>query len=104
MKPKIILCLTLAFTTAGCDSEQRKAEDGYRKNMLDPDSAQFRNFTLKGDKACIEVNGKNSFGGYVGFQSAFLKRNKKGEWSGWSSGDLDYEYCLKDLDKVEPKE
>lgn len=40
--------------------------------MKDPDSAQFRNTRIVqgkgGDALCGEVNGKNSFGGYIGYQ------------------------------------
>ena len=36
--------------------------------LNDPESAQFRNLELAGDAVCGEVNAKNGFGGYVGFQ------------------------------------
>lgn len=38
-------------------------------DFLDPKAAQFRNlFEGKGETICGEVNGKNGFGGYVGFK------------------------------------
>jgi hypothetical protein len=50
-----------------------KGKDAVRAKLKDPESAQFRNvFFHRGadniPMACGEVNGKNSFGGYEGFQ------------------------------------
>ena len=47
--------------------------------MKDPGSAQLRNLVAydlsdgQGRAICGEVNGKNAFGGYVGFQPFFLR-------------------------------
>lgn len=56
-----------------------------KKSLKDPDSAVFGD-AFRTDKnasgnriACIEVNAKNSYGGYTGFQSAFLF-NTGGGW------------------------
>lgn len=67
-----------------------KAKDAVRDALKDPDSAQFRNSgqffkTLHnyglyavGDPEtlwalCIEVNAKNSYGGYTGYQNWLVK-------------------------------
>lgn len=54
-----------------CSGQEFEAETAIVRNSLkDPVSAQFRN--LRGGKSngsvCGEINAKNSFGGYVGFQ------------------------------------
>jgi membrane protein involved in colicin uptake len=41
----------------------KKAEDGVKSRLIDPDSAKFRN--QKGN--CGEVNAKNKLGGYTGY-------------------------------------
>lgn len=48
------------------------AQESVRRSLKDPGSAQFRNVRLvswySGKVVCGEVNGKNSYGGYVGFK------------------------------------
>jgi hypothetical protein len=39
-----------------------------KQTAKDPDSLQFRNERLFSNGSCIEANGKNSFGGYVGYK------------------------------------
>ena len=39
--------------------------------MKDPDSLKWRNLAVVGDTLCGEVNGKNGYGGYVGYQRFF---------------------------------
>ena len=64
---------TLSFLAS--DSEENaisKAKDVVRQELKDPSSAQFQNLQIKpyskGKVICGEVNGKNSYGGYVGFK------------------------------------
>jgi hypothetical protein len=50
-----------------------KGQDAVRATLKDPDSAQFRKTYLSkiesgGSAICGEVNSKNSYGGYAGFQ------------------------------------
>lgn len=49
-----------------------KTQDGVRHRLKDPASAEFRNVTFKRYEGtaivCGEVNSKNGFGGYTGFQ------------------------------------
>ena len=46
-----------------------EAKEQVARQLLDPESARFRDLKIKGkDAVCGEVNGKNRFGGYVGFQ------------------------------------
>jgi len=49
------------------------AQDSVKRLLKDPDSAKFRNIFVNKSKkgftvVCGEVNAKNSFGGYTGFQ------------------------------------
>lgn len=51
------------------ERESAKAKDAVTNSLKDPQSAQFRNLTVhEGDAICGEVNARNSFGGYAGFQ------------------------------------
>lgn len=45
------------------------ATDRVAEELLDPESAKFRNVRIVGNAVCGEVNGKNKLGGYVGYQS-----------------------------------
>lgn len=84
--------LLLAFLVAGCVNTQpvttsRAAlapdeiefvRSGIADAMKDPGSAQFRNWTAynvsNGDRiVCGEVNAKNSFGAYVGFDPFYVR-------------------------------
>lgn len=58
---------------AGCNSVERDAEKRVASELRDPSSAQFRNVRVvdqvDGSQAvCGEVNAKNAYGGYVGFE------------------------------------
>jgi hypothetical protein len=50
------------------DSGKHHLLEATRANLKDPSSAQFRNVVQNGDMICGEVNGKNGFGGYSGFE------------------------------------
>jgi hypothetical protein len=88
----LALLLVIAVSTAGCgkSKEELKAEAEQKAKaaseeaerafieklkskvaaqLSDPQSAQFRNirFNARKDFLCGEINGKNKFGGYVGF-------------------------------------
>ena len=50
------------------ETRLREAEGLVARSMRDPTSAQFRNMMVFASGAvCGEVNAKNGFGGYVGF-------------------------------------
>jgi len=50
--------------------ESAPAKEAAAKLLKDPSTAQFRNLTFheKSRAICGEINGKNSYGGYVGFR------------------------------------
>jgi len=102
MKHQTSFVLGACFFLAACNSTEKQAQEDFRAHMKDPDSAKFGRFKARGNKACLEVNGKNSFGGYTGMETAFLNRDEQGKWSGYAdtSGLLDWDYCVKDLDKA----
>ncbi|WP_298698177.1 hypothetical protein [uncultured Brevundimonas sp.] len=72
--------LATALLVAGCQwipgteaHQIREAEGVVSRELRDPTSAQFRNVRVvdqvNGSRAfCGEVNGKNAYGGYVGFE------------------------------------
>ena len=57
----------------GADKTIAAAQQVVRGALKDPESATFRNLRLvyfgEGNVVCGEVNGKNSYGGYVGYKS-----------------------------------
>lgn len=99
MKIKILLPFIMAAIISGCSSgapektlppvkitkPSLEEADLFKKITLsklkDPESARFSNeiFVVDADYACVQVNSKNSFGGYVGYKWAFLFKSK-GQW------------------------
>lgn len=68
MKRAILALLPLLCACSG------EAKDAVRRGMLDPDAAQFRDVqSCTADRSVWqgEVNGKNSYGAYVGYKSFF---------------------------------
>ena len=74
--------LLVSTLQAGCNSQesskrvtQERIEAAVRAKLKDPDSARFSAARLvAGDMACVAVNAKNSFGGYVGSRDFLLRR------------------------------
>lgn len=69
---KRFLVLAVLFVVPFIAHEQYvffQAKADVRKQLTDPDSAEFRNLRkLPGEAVCGEVNAKNAYGGYVGFK------------------------------------
>lgn len=70
---KWVVCATLMV--GACQwvpgSDQNKIEAAQQRvanELRDPASAQFRNSRIKDGWVCGEVNGKNGYGAYSGFQ------------------------------------
>lgn len=57
-------------------------KEAVANELFDPGSAKFRNFREKidGFSYCGEVNGKNKFGGYVGFKRFNALKKRDGGW------------------------
>lgn len=65
----------VAIAIAACDmipgTVEYKAKETIRATLSDPESARFRNVRAADETrvvVCGEVNGKNRFGGYVGYR------------------------------------
>lgn len=69
----IVLIVCLA---SGCRENPfliHQAKKSIREQMRDPDAVKFRDVIYirdqrTGDKVCVEVNTKNGYGAYIGFQ------------------------------------
>jgi hypothetical protein len=57
-------------------SDEPNARKAVLAELKDPDSAKFGEFTKSedSDMACYTVNAKNSLGGYIGNQEAFIMK------------------------------
>lgn len=72
MRRRAIMALVMTGL-AGCSGEVGAAKEQVAHHMRDPSSAQFREVRALKQKdgsvaVCGEVNGKNAYGGYAGFQ------------------------------------
>ncbi|MBY0243026.1 MAG: hypothetical protein K2X55_27330 [Burkholderiaceae bacterium] len=108
-------CATFAIITIPAIAAPKKAQDNPDKMLIqkvqqqvvgslkDPESAKFQNIYVKWGTVCGEVNARNSYGGYVGFQPFYsidgdvlrMKGNAHFE-SGWEK------YCSSNAKKPEP--
>ncbi|MFC0202922.1 hypothetical protein [Novosphingobium soli] len=70
----IAVGLIVPLLSAGCSGGSPLTEETKRyitKDFIDPDAAQFRNIKPHGRCLTGEVNGKNRFGGYVGYHKFY---------------------------------
>lgn len=69
---KYIAMVLLCIALVGCNGTESSAREAVKQILNDPSSAQFKNiYTTSYDgkpAACGEVNAKNAFGAYVGYQ------------------------------------
>lgn len=86
---KISVVLVCAVILSGCEGGLEKS---IRSQLKDPESAQFKEKITYMDWACISVNAKNSYGGYIGFKQYTMKKDYGDSWKTVS----DSEYCSKE--------
>ncbi len=110
MRVGLIGFAALCVGLAGCDPNQQQAKkdieaatDAASAQLIDPNSAQFRDVVVRRTEyqgtglghfyaVCGEINGKNSFGGYVGFRKFAVKVR-----------DEDTDGKLTPVEKLEPE-
>jgi len=85
----VFIVLLLALTASGAALGAGKLSDkaliakaisAVRNTLKDPESAKFRNVHVKkGSGAAVqgEVNAKNSYGGYIGFDRFYFDNDNK---------------------------
>lgn len=96
---KYISAIILVLFLAACSGEESAAKNAVLVDLKDPDSAKFGDFQMVGrDGACLEVNARNSFGGYTG--ATYMSLIKiEGEWAALTdSGSLDI--CTKVVTEI----
>jgi len=76
MKKTVLMVAVLALLS-GCEGDLEKY---IREKANDPPAVQFKDKVTYGDYACISVNGKNAFGGYVGFKRYRFWRIADNSW------------------------
>jgi len=93
-KIKMIAAFIPVIFLVACSGSESGARDAVLAQLKDPESAKFGEFTEINDElACLTVNAKNSMGGYVGDQQAFLKK-KGGEWDFWFTQEVSHQQCI----------
>ncbi len=80
---RIVFPILAIGLLTGCSDIASDTETALREQMFDADSAEFRNVRVvsreAGDVVCGELNGKNRFGGYVGFRPFVSIQDDDGE-------------------------
>lgn len=92
-KVEIIAAIAGCILLVGCGGTESEAKKAVLAILKDPDSAKFGKFTqVNEERACLTVNAKNSMGGYVGNQQAFLNR-VDGKWEAYFM-DVSHDWCI----------
>lgn len=89
------------------DGAEFAAKEAVLKVLKDPESAKFGAFTLVNDEnACLDVNARNSYGGYTGEQVMVLTKVRN-EWLVLPSmfqSAMSHEMCVRIARKMAVKE
>lgn len=86
---------------AACVGAKSEAKNAVLKELKDPDSAKFGEFTQPNQSvACLTVNSRNAMGGYTGDQQAIVMQDRKGRWSVLDFRDESHEKCIDDLREI----
>jgi hypothetical protein len=77
---RLAIVFVASYSLSACDqlpwSSVAKARDAVKDQLIDPQSAQFRNEVLtETGRVCGEVNAKNRMGGYTGFKNYWVSFN-----------------------------
>jgi hypothetical protein len=75
--------------------EIKRLEADVRSKLKDPESATFRDIFIKGDKGCTNVNAKNGFGGFTGYECLYVSKNNYGEWGVTFTDQRGYNHCIR---------
>lgn len=92
------IALKPAPTLSSAEEAQliERAKKAVLYKMIDADSSRFRNLSATGGEVCGEVNGKNKFGGYAGFQIFWVKFDPDPDvWMGEILGPSAERVCAK---------
>ncbi|WP_415289115.1 hypothetical protein RSD66_04185 [Brevundimonas sp. S1H14] len=65
---RFFACAIFLMGLSACDARVREAKELVADQLLDPESAEFRNVKAEGPRVCGQVNAKNRMGGYVGYE------------------------------------
>lgn len=91
---KLFLIIFGVLLLSGCKPSDEQfikiAKEDVAQSLKDPSSAQFRNMRFVANKddvgstssgyVCGELNGKNSFGAYVGFERIYVYVKAEPRW------------------------
>ncbi|HOY86834.1 MAG: hypothetical protein V9G21_04380 [Methylotenera sp.] len=96
---KFAVLLLIILCMSGC-GENSKITEVIRASLIDPDSAKFGKISINENRACVNVNSKNTLGGYTGNQIAHMQKYHN-EWKVLLISDsLSYEECIEIMKKV----
>lgn len=93
MRKTVAMLAAMTFLS-GCG--EGSLENQIREHMNDPSAAQFKDKITHGKYACISVNGKNGFGGYVGFKRLKM-RNIGGDGEDYWLTETEGQPCTKEM-------
>lgn len=86
----VALGLMISSTPARANnisSDEQDVRKAVLASLKDPESAKFGSFARVKDKACINVNARNAFGGYTGDRAVLLAKSG-GNWLVLSGDDM----------------
>ncbi len=120
MKLRNLIITTAALMITGCmntkplppatistptSSEKAILIQLVRSSLKDSDSAKFGDAVIidYGKAACVEVNAKNSYGGYTGYQQAMLANVQGAGWQVLKIQGVSRDICINSLHSIMSK-
>lgn len=76
---RLVLAISFCMLIQACtNSTESRLKERLKRDLIDPDSAQFRDTELSPNRECMsgQVNSKNRMGGYVGFKKFFVSEKE----------------------------
>lgn len=73
----VLLALVLAAPKLSEMNDIRQAKADIALLLIDPESARFRSISVRNGAVCGQVDGKNRFNGYAGYQDFYYKPSSK---------------------------
>lgn len=80
MKNSLSIAVLLLAACQSGTPDLEAAQEAAAYDLIDPDSAKFREVRKVGNTVCGEVNGKNRMGAFAGFSPFYADKQDDGKW------------------------
>jgi hypothetical protein len=96
--PIFLILFALGLFAMTFTSTESQVKNAVRRSLKDPASATFGRVTLVDDRhACVDINARNAYGGFVGNQQALVEKryDSNNDWVLMTIVDWGHSECVK---------